>query len=262
MLKKIPFLTIVATMFCIQAANADNGEGLEIAREMLERDKGYKSYVAEVEMLITAANKDTARRVLTIKGKEQQEDGDKIVSYFHTPRDLAGTALLTYSHALEADDQWLYLPSLGRVKRIASNNQAGPFMGSEFAYEDMSSWELNKYRYELLREETQEHDYWILACYPQYPNSGYTKLVVWIDKAIYQPRKIQYFDRKGSPLKTLELMDYRLYKDQFWRPHKSKMVNLQNQRETTLTWHEYQLGVPLPARHFNPNQLRFVSDAR
>jgi outer membrane lipoprotein-sorting protein len=262
MLKRSSLVVLLTGALTIESAGADGGRGLEIAKDMLERDQGYETYITEVEMLITAANDDTAERRLTIRGQEQANDGDRIVSFFHTPRDLAGTALLTYSHALEADDQWLYLPSLQRVKRIASNNQSGPFMGSEFAYEDMSSWELEKYRYEFLREETEQHDYWVLACYPQYPNSGYSKLVVWIDKAIHQPRKIEYIDRKGSPLKQLTLTDYRLYKDRFWRPHRSEMVNLQNQRKTTLQWQDYQIGVELSARHFHPSQLRFASETR
>ena len=51
------------------------------------------------------------------------------------------------------DDQWLYLPALKRVKRIASSNKAGPFMGSEFSYEDISSKEVEKYTYNFLRDE-------------------------------------------------------------------------------------------------------------
>ena len=61
--------------------------------------------------------------------------------------------MLTHSHKVEDDDQWLYLPALKRVKRISSSNKAGSFMGSEFAYEDMTSQEIEKYSYRWLRDE-------------------------------------------------------------------------------------------------------------
>ncbi|MBJ6930629.1 outer membrane lipoprotein-sorting protein, partial [Vibrio cholerae] len=84
--------------------------------------------------------------------------------------------------------------------------------GSEFAYEDMSSWELDKYRYELIEEKTENgQQFWLLACYPQYENSGYSKLVAWIDQSIYQPRKIEYYDRKGSLFKQLSLTEYQQF---------------------------------------------------
>ena len=240
------------------AADAEQ-KGKRIAKEMIDRDTGYKSYSAEALMTIVATNGETAERQLTIKGKEQDNDGDRIITYFASPKDISGTALLTYSHAIKADDQWLFLPSINRVKRISSNNRSGPFMGSEFAYEDMGSWELEKFRYEFLEEKTEDgKTYWLLTCYPQYKKSGYSKMIAWIDQSIYQPGKIEYFDRKGDPLKTLVLSEYRQYGGQFWRAHKSVMTNLQSKRETILTWDNYQMGIPVSDRQFKPNQLKFA----
>ena len=61
---------------------------------------------------------------------------------FDEPRDVKGTAFLIHAHKQEADDQWLYLPALKRVKRISSSNRSGSFMGSEFSYEDLGAQEL------------------------------------------------------------------------------------------------------------------------
>lgn len=238
-------------------AAAEGVSGFDVAKEMISRDTGYVSYTSDVEMSIVAANGDTVRRQLTIKGIEQENDGDKIITYFQAPRDIAGTALLTFSHAIEADDQWLFLPSIKRVKRISSNNRSGPFMGSEFAYEDMSSWELDKYRYELVEEKTQDgQSYWLLACFPRYENSGYSKLVAWIDQDIYQPRKIEYYDRKGTLFKQLILSDYEQYNQRYWRPKFAKMDNLKNKRSSSLSWKNMTLGVDVPQSQFEPKQLR------
>ena len=91
----------------------------------------------------------------------EQTRGDLSLVIFDTPADVKGTAFLSHTKKAGSDDQWLYLPALKRVKRIASSNQAGPFMGSEFAYEDISSQELEKYTYKYLRNE----DYGGLDCF-------------------------------------------------------------------------------------------------
>ncbi len=75
------------------------------------------------------------------------DDGDKSLFVFDEPRDVQGTAFLIHAHREDADDQWLYLPALKRVKRISSANRSGSFMGSEFAYEDMTAQEVEKFTY-------------------------------------------------------------------------------------------------------------------
>ena len=76
-------------------------------------------------------------------------------------------------------------------------------MGSEFAYEDISSQEVEKYTYKYLRDETIDgQDCFVIERYPVYKHSGYTRMVTWVDKKMYQPIKIEFFDRKKSLLKT------------------------------------------------------------
>ena len=97
-------------------------------------------------MVMTLKNRagKTSRRIIRIKTLESKGDGDKSLSLFDEPADVKGTSMLTYSHGLKPDDQWLYLPALKRVKRINSRNKSGPFMGSEFAFEDLGSQEVEK----------------------------------------------------------------------------------------------------------------------
>ena len=99
------------------------------------------------------------------------------------PADVKGTALLTFSHKTGNDDQWLYLPALKRVKRISSSNKSGPFMGSEFAYEDISSEEVEKYTYRYIRDEDFDGQAtFVVERYPVDKKSGYTRQVVWVDR--------------------------------------------------------------------------------
>ena len=95
-----------------------------------------------------------SRRELRVKVLEVAGDGDKSMFVFDQPRNVKGTALLIHAHKEAGDDQWLYLPALKRVKRISTSNRSGSFMGSEFAYEDMGSPEVEKFSYRYLRDES------------------------------------------------------------------------------------------------------------
>ena len=124
-----------------------NARGLEIAVEADKRDTGFGDFTAEMVMELRNKQGDVSTRNIRLKTLEVKDDGDKSLSIFDQPADVKGTAFLTFSHAIEPDEQWLYLPALKRVKRINSKNKSGPFMGSEFSYEDIASQEIEKYTY-------------------------------------------------------------------------------------------------------------------
>ncbi len=232
-------------------------QGLAIATEQKARDTGWGN--SQVELVMTLRNKAGKESVrnIRLKNLEIDGDGDKSMSIFDRPRDVKGTAFLSFSHPLGNDDQWLYLPALKRVKRISSKNKSGPFMGSEFAYEDLSSFEVEKYSYKALGEEACGK----LTCYkleslPQYKHSGYTKMVSWIDTEAYRVHKTEFYDRKGSLLKTLSFSNYQQYLDKFWRADKSEMINHQTGKSTRLDWNNYQFNTGLTEKDFNKNALK------
>lgn len=231
-------------------------KGLEIAQEAEQRDSGWKDSTASMEMILVSANGQKSAREVRLKFLEVADDGDKSLSVFDSPKDVQGTAFLSFSHALTPDEQWLYLPALKRVKRIASANKSGPFMGSEFAFEDLSSNEVAKYDYEYLRDETIEgQDCFVIRNYPKYEHSGYKYRDVWIDKKHYRTLKIDFFDRKGALLKTLTQHNHKLYLDKYWRAETFKMVNHQTNKATELLWKNYQFQIGLTDDDFNRNSL-------
>lgn len=210
-----------------------------------------------MEMILRNKQGQESRRELRIQALEVEGDGDKSLSVFDAPKDIKGTALLSFTHALVPDDQWLYLPALKRVKRIASANKSGPFVGSEFAYEDLTSQEVEKYTYKYLRDEKiGDADAFVIEAYPAYENSGYTRQVVWLDKNMYQPVKIDYYDRKNALLKTLETSNWQQYLDQYWRPGRMLMTNHQTNKVTELLWTDYAFRTGLSDRDFDRNTLK------
>jgi len=251
-------LIILLGMFTAQAqAETPEEKGLQIATEADLRDQGFGDSVATMRMVLRNKRGDESSREVRVRTLEIEDDGDKSMSIFDAPADVKGTAFLTFSHINKPDDQWLYLPALKRVKRIASKNKSGPFMGSEFAYEDISSDEVDKYTYKYLRDETWEGmDVHVVERDPVDKNSGYTRQVVWYDKDELRPQKVEYYDRKNEHLKTLTFHEYRQYLDKFWRGMRYEMVNHQTGKSTTLSWKEYAFRNGLTDRNFDKNTLK------
>ena len=246
------------------AAWAETAEekGLAIAEEADRRDSGWGDQEAEMVMTLRNRQGEESVREVRVRNMEVDGDGDKGLSIFDRPRDVKGTAVLTWSHSLEPDDQWIFLPALKRVKRINSKNKSGPFMGSEFAYEDISSQEVDKYRHVYLRDEPCGEDdklqCFVVERQPQYEFSGYTKQEVWIDQEHYRAQKIVYYDRKGAKLKTLTMGDYHQYLDQYWRAHRMQMNNHQTGKSTELLWQNFRFDNGFTDRDFDKNTLKRV----
>ncbi len=244
---------------CFAAMSVEE-KGLKIATEADNRSSGYIDFTFEMRMILRNRNGDESQRVIKTKGLEVENDGDKTLSIFTKPLDVNGTAFLTFTHKTKDDDQWLYLPSLKRVKRISSSNKSGSFMGSEFSYEDIAQQEVEKYTYKWLKDEAFDGmDCFVIERYPvDKKNSGYSKQIVWIDKQEYRSLQIEYFDRKGFHLKTLAMKKYEQYRDKFWRSAEMFMVNHQNGKSTDLYRSDFKFQVGLKETEFNKNSLKMM----
>jgi hypothetical protein len=240
-------------------AHADTPEekGRAIAVEADRRDQGWGDYAVNLEMVLKNRHGEESRRKIRVSSLEVATDGDKGLTVFDEPADVKGTALLTFSHKRADDDQWLYLPALARVKRITSANKSGSFMGSEFAYEDIGSQEVEKYTYKYLRDEVIDgKPCFVMERYPVGTTSGYTREVLWIDQEQYRAWKIEYYDRKQSLLKTLTWSGYRQHLGKFWRADEMFMQNHQTGKSTLLRWSNYRFRVGLKDADFNEASLK------
>jgi len=232
-------------------------KGLEIAESAKAYDKGFIDFTADMTMTLKNKSGATSTRNIRNRTLETEGDGDKSLAIFDEPKDVKGTAMLTYSHGLKPDDQWLYLPALKRVKRISSRNKSGPFMGSTFAFEDLGSQEVEKYTYRYLRDEAcGEWNCYVVERFPAYKDSGYTRQVAWIDDQGYRVVKAEYYDRKKALLKTLVASDFKQYLDHYWRPGKMEMSNHQKGTSTLLEWSNYRFKTGLTNSDFRSQALK------
>ena len=248
---------LVLTITLILSGGISANKGLEIAKLSDKNNDGYGDSSSSMTMQLINRKGDVVERKLAFKRLEVPEGGDKSIAVFESPRDVKGVAILSYAHKVKSDDQWLYLPALKRVKRIASKNKSGPFLGSEFSFEDFSFQEVEKYEYKFIGEEACKD----LMCFvierrPLDIYSGYTKQLVWIDKENYLVQKIYHYDRKSFHLKTQTFEGYKLYQDFFWQPQKVKMINHQNGKSSILLFEDVKLNTGFTDKDFSQNSLR------
>ncbi len=251
------FFAIISFLM-IQAATAQTG--VELATKIDALNNGFVGESAQMKMVLIDSSGTKVNRTLTGKFLEVAGDGDKSIMTFITPKDVRGTKMLTWTHRTGDDDQWLYLPAVKRVKRISSRNKTSSFMGSEFSYEDLSSQEVAKYNYKLLKDATHKKfgPVWVLEKYPK-NKSGYSKQVHYISKKFNQPVLVRYYDKKNSLLKEAFSDGFKKYTikgKSMYRPSQIHMKNKQTRKESYMIWGERKLGVKLNASEFDKRNLR------
>lgn len=228
-----------------------------LAQKSDDATAGFKDAQSQMSMTLINASGQKRERLMAMKVLEGNE-GDKSLMEFLSPADVKGTKFLNYEHINKEDDQWLYLPALKRIKRIASKNKSGAFMGSEFSYEDLSAFNVNKYRYpdgEVSKGMLDGKEVYLGESIPVSKYSGYTKLKTWIDPKTFLIIKIAYYDRKKELLKMAFFEDYKQIKG-VWRMGKITMKNVQNDKKTILVWNNERIKTGLSDKDFQKRVLK------
>jgi outer membrane lipoprotein-sorting protein len=248
-MKNILLLSLISVMLFAQSSE-------DVARKSYEKISGYGSSISKTTMLLRNAQGDENLRKLEMR-KLEGENGDKSLLVFLYPNDLKDTKLLSYEVIGGDDKQWLYLPAIKRVKRISSRNKSGSFMASEFSYEDISSQNYKNYSYsgDAKRVVIDTEEYFKLIRTPKDKNSGYSKQIVYIDTKEYLARFGEYFDKQGRLLKKIYFLNYVLL-DGVYRVHKIVIKNVQNNKESLLTWDEDKIKAGLNKKNFSKRVLR------
>ncbi len=238
--------------------DTDAERGRTIALRADASDQGFGSSIAQFDMQISDASGRVSSRVLEVRTLERtaSKEGDRSIVRFSSPADIAGTALLSIPGIEAPDQQWLFLPSLNRTKRISSANRSGPFVGSEFSYEDLSAQEVEQFDYRWLETAACPHG----ACdgverRPRDQRSGYSHHHMLVDQSEHLLRQVVYYDRSGRKFKTLVLDEYELHAEKFWRPNRLHMINHQTGRATTLTTQSVAFAMGYTKREFHRSAL-------
>lgn len=228
----IVLLTLVSFSFTAFALT-----GKEVIQTQKDKQKTKNEYSYEQMVLVNSDGSKEARQLIR-KIKEVGNDQHKAIVTFLAPADIKGTALLTWEQKDREDDQWLYMPNLGKMQRIAKGSKKNYFMGTDFTYEDMSSEDINNFDYKILREENKGgKDCWVIEATPvanYSKDTAYSKRILWVSKDIYVNVQVEFYDRKGDLIKTQTSSDFKNIGGTAWRAEKTMMDNFKEKHKTLI----------------------------
>lgn len=248
-------LFAVALVFGASPAHAQSPEqrGAAIARRVAQTASGYGDFEAALSMQMEGGTP----RALRLRALET-EGGVHSLILFDGPADVRGTALLSRQEEGDAQ-QWLYLPAMRRSRRIAGGQLSAAFLGSEFAYEDISGIAPSRYTWRATGQascvEGSSDVCDQVESRPRFEGSGYAKRIVYVDRDHARVRRIEYFGADGQRLKTLVHADWRQHQGRFWRAHRWTMTNHRTHRSTVIEVGEYSFGNGYSDRDFTERSL-------
>jgi len=231
------------------------GEAEAIVRA--SRDRIKADTVSTRSRMLIAAKDGTTTERLVDQYSQDGPQGKRAMIVFQKPASVAGTRFLVVENPGRDDDRWIFLPSLGKVRRIASGEGSGTFMGTDFTYDDISSADRDpgKDEHSLLRsEELAGADCWVIESRPRDSGYQYSKMVSWIDKATRIGRRIELYDRKGALLKIVETGRIEKIQGRL-TPLSTKMSNVQAKTSTTIEVEILKYDEKIPEGVFTPRYL-------
>ena len=235
-----------------------------IARRVQDRDTGNDSRISMRMTLVDRRGRER-QRALTIKGLRggpgRAVPGDRTLLHFTLPNDIRGTGFLVWEHPDREDERFLFLPSLGRVRRIAGSEAQESFVGSDFTYEDIGGRELDDYTYTLLAEDETwtapdgtRHAVWRLESKSAKAGARFPRVVSLIRKDILIAVHAEIFNRRNERQKTFEAK--RIEKvDGYWTVTAMTMADATEGTRTDLIVDKAEYGVGLKADDFSRVQL-------
>lgn len=223
-------ILVVLGLMAFHSAYAANANVADILKNVEQRAAPPNERV-EIKMVIQEPDGAKKERVLTILRKNEGTEPRALIR-LQKPSDLKGLSLLTVS-SKGKEDQWLYLPSDKKSRRILGSNKKGKFLDSEIAYEDLRISTYKDFANKILKDDGKLVQ--IESKAKPDSDSSYGRIMTWISKPDYKIEKVDYYDKEGKILKRAQFSAYQKLGDKFWRARKVNVHNLQANRKTELT---------------------------
>jgi hypothetical protein len=193
-------------------------------------------------------------------GRPGAPDGDRLLIRFTFPNDIKGTAFLVWEHPNADDERFLFLPALGRVRRIAASESQDSFVGSDFTYEDVGGREFDDYEYALLGNET-----WTDAEGKRWPvyrlesrardaEVPFPRVVSLVRQDNFVVVHAEIFNRRNEPQKTYNVHRLELV-DGVWTGTRSEMVDARDRTRTELEVTTARFNIGLKESDFSRREL-------
>lgn len=250
----------------IDGQEADYLSGAQIYDRVL--DNRFDAYEQEILMESGDRGGNIERVEMEVKymNTEREKKGilSKSIAKYEAPQDVRHMGYLVVNKAEGVDDQFVYLPSSRRVRRV--NLRGESIVGTDFALEDIIPPEFEDATYLRLPDETVSTiDCFVVELTPtEEADSNYTKVIAYVEKEHYVPLRNVYWDNQGVKIKELwaepssitrhEAFDKSGLKE-VWVAQKSKITNLKLDSFTTLDVVKLDANPKLRKRDFSQRTL-------
>jgi len=199
----------------------------------------------------------TTRTVLIDKDKSEkaresemfQKGSDKRLIRFISPADQKGIGFLS----LPDDVQYLYLPAFHKMRRIASSVKNTGFAGTDFSYDDLSTFEYSK-EYNPSLIETSDASYVLELTPKPGVKKDYSKLKMWVKKDNFYPVKTESYDKKGALWKIMERRRIEEVGN-YWISKELEMKDLKANHSTKMIVNKIEFDTGLSDDIFTPRYL-------
>lgn len=251
-------LTLLATLAAGSAKAAELSATAIVSRTVAHHAFGFDG--ARVHLRLTLARQRgarTSRRTREISVSTIRHEGrSKSLVRFTSPADIAGTGFLILANADAPDQQYLFLPALGKSKRIGGSQRHQRFMGTDLTYGDLESRSLRSSASRRLADGVVggHPTYVIEATAVDAKTSGYGKTISWIDKNSFIPLRVQFFDERLRPLKTMEVVVFEQRQGR-WVVMDSVIKNSQSNSQTRMQVTAIDLEPQFTADFFSKRAL-------
>jgi hypothetical protein len=219
-------------LFGLQDLHALTAE--EIARKVYNSE-AQRTMHSLVKMDLIDKDGTVSTRYVEQWSYKYEGELEKNIIVFHAPASIKGTRFLQVEYRDRDDDQWIYLPALKNVRRIAAQEGGKSFMGTDFSYDDMKRHKVEDYHHELLGEEKLDgYDCYVLRLWARDPSdSDYAYLLRWIPKDIWVPIKAEMYDKKGELEKVGVSRNLKQVKG-YWTALYTEMKNVKTEHRTAI----------------------------
>jgi outer membrane lipoprotein-sorting protein len=245
----------VLVIFTLSAGTAFSQSAEEIMKASRERIKA-DTVSTRARMVITAKDGSLTERLVD-QYTSSAGGVTKTVIVFQKPASVAGTRFLTIGESGKASDQWIFLPSLGKVRRIAASEGTASFMGTDLSYDDVSSADrkIDLDTYSIIREENYgDKPCWVIESKPREGGYQYSRMIGWIEKATSISLRMELYDRKGNLAKVMEMSEVKTFQGRL-TPTVTKMSTIQAKTSTTIYIDIMKYDDPIPAGVFTERFL-------
>jgi hypothetical protein len=245
----------------------------EIARRVQDRDTGRDSR-AEMRMKLYDRHdraRERAMTIVTLRGRDNPgaaktaPDGDRRLIRFTYPNDIRGTGFLVWEHPKTEDERFLFLPSLGRVRRIAGSEAQESFVGSDFTYEDIGGREFDEYTYAFAGSDGTSASWtppgggppraaWRLESTRKDASAEFPRVVSLVLKDSYVVVAAEIYNRRNEKQKVYTVRRV----DQIqgiWTVMESEMTNALEKTRTELVLEQTAYNVGLKESDFSRREL-------